>query len=137
MMKNPAYFTSFLIIGRTEHWKRCLELNLVAFFIRFLNLFMALALLSPSVSYAQVELPDWLNPGWVYEKVMNFHTNNAERFEQTQAKAAAKAAADAKNSPPKPPTTLAPVVTAVPKLNEKYLSAEELKELRKQLKNQK
>jgi hypothetical protein len=137
MMKFTAYLTSFLNHGIVKRRHQCSGSNFGGIFAVCANIVMCAVLLAPTTSYAQVDVPDWLHPSWIYEKVMGFHNSNAERFEQAQAKAAAKAAADAKNPPQKPAPNLAPVVTAVPKLNEKYLSPEELKELRKQLKNQK
>ncbi len=137
MMKKIPYIPSFKNATPSKRLGKRLETGA--------SVFLFTVMMLPSASYAQVDVPDWLNPNWVYEKVMNFHARNAERHEQAQAqaKAAAAAAAAAKNPNPNPPTpakttkTLAPVETAVPKLNEKNLSPEELRELRRQLKNQK
>lgn len=135
MMKKKSLLRSFLNVNSSEGLDKRLD--------RGLSVLLFTIMLLPSASYAQVDVPDWLDPNWVYEKVMNFHTRNSERHEQAQAQAKAAAAAAAKNPNPTPPSpgkttkTLAPVETAVPKLNEKYLSPEELKELRRQLKNQK
>lgn len=107
----------------------------------------------PMTSYAQVQLPNWLNPLWIQAKLMDFHITNTQRVEQGQAQAQAKknansngngnangnanstgittTVATADQMPRK--TGLAPVETAQPKMNEKYLSKEELAELRKQL----
>jgi hypothetical protein len=137
MMKKLPHLRPFIKINPFKHCGKRLEVAA--------SIFLFTVMLWPSASYAQVDVPDWLSPSWVYEKVMNFHIRNSERHEQAQAqaKAAAAAAAAAKNPNPNQPTpakttkTLAPVETAVPKLNEKNLSPEELRELRRQLKNQK
>jgi hypothetical protein len=113
----------------------------------YLSFLTAAAL--PVPSYAQVQLPNWLNPFWIQAKLMDFHITNTERVEQVQAQAQAKKNASANSSANanangiattvanadqmQRKTGLAPVETAQPKMNEKYLSKEELAELRKQL----
>jgi hypothetical protein len=123
----------------------------------YLSFILAAAL--PVPSYAQVQLPNWLNPFWIQAKLMDFHITNTERVEQVQAQAQAKKNAGASSSTNangngngngnvngngiattvanadqiQRKTGLAPVETAQPKMNEKYLSKEELAELRKQL----
>jgi hypothetical protein len=119
----------------------------------YLSFLTAAAL--PVPSYAQVQLPNWLNPFWIQAKLMDFHLTNTERVEQVQAQAQAKKNASANSSANangsgnanangiattvanadqmQRKTGLAPVETAQPKMNEKYLSKEELAELRKQL----
>ena len=104
---------------------------------------LCLAFFLPLPSYAGVEVPYWLYPEWIAAKVMDFHTRNSDRFEQAQV------VAQAKNNPNGTPSAvtptannneqtvrkinLAPVETATVKINEKYLTKEELLELRKQL----
>jgi hypothetical protein len=118
-----------------------------------------LAACMPLPSYAGMEVPYWLYPEWIAAKVMDFHARNSERYEQAQIIAQAKnttntSAASNATSPVTitPPaaasgttttsmsnetgvrkTNLAPVETATAKVNEKYLTKEELIELRKQL----
>lgn len=88
----------------------------------------------PQLAYAQVQIPVWLQPSWVQAKLFEMHTRNSDRLELAQA------SANAKSMEPqgqlKQTAVLAPVEIAVPKLNEKHLSPEELKELRKQLRQQ-
>jgi hypothetical protein len=127
----------------------------------FLYLGLSMASATPTLSHAQIEWPVWLQPEWIHAKLMDFHARNTERFNLAESNANAAAAAAAKNGVSgvsgvsgatnpqnasvtqpqqpqfkpqlKPTGNLAPIETAVPKMNEKYLSAEELKELRKQL----
>ena len=100
----------------------------------------------PLSSHAAVELPYWLSPEWMATKIMGFHNRNTERLEQVQKQEKNK------NSDNSTPTTansapvlpapelaprkpkLAPIEFATPKINEKYLSKDELHELRMQLK---
>jgi hypothetical protein len=110
-----------------------------------LNLSFLMAVALPLSSYAQVQLPNWLNPFWIQAKLMDVHITNTQRIEQVQAQAQAKkntvgngngsviTPAVANPEQIQRTTTLAPVETAQPKMNEKYLSKEELAELRKQL----
>ena len=89
----------------------------------------------PLPSHAGMEVPYWLYPEWIAARVMDFHTRNTERLELAQAQAknnvSSNAAASTDQNQRKP--NLAPVETAIPKVNEKHLSKEELMELRKQL----
>ena len=104
---------------------------------------LCLAACLPLPSNAGIELPYWLDPEWVAAKVMDFHSRNSERMalEQAQAKAKAQTQTQTKNNAnstvnydPNPRrSSPAPVETALPKMNEKYLSKDELAELRKQL----
>ena len=122
---------------------------------------LCLAFFLPLNSYAGMEVPYWLYPEWIAAKVMDFHARNSERYEQTQQAQHAQHAqlvAKAKNNPNgnnqngavntaqinatngtpagdlnQRKTSLAPVENATPKVNEKYLSKDELMELRKQL----
>lgn len=124
-----------------------------------LQLGLWLAACMPLPSYAGMEVPYWLYPEWIAGKVMDFHARNSERYEQAQIVAQAKNTANAGvmpngtanvtvttaiTAPGTPATTmngeaaprktnLAPVETATAKVNEKYLTKEELIELRKQL----
>lgn len=114
---------------------------------------LCLAACLPLTSHAEMDVPHWINPKWLVAKVMDFHTKNSERFEQTQVIAQTKSTSP--TSPALPVTAnvapntvtnvvaskdlnprkinLAPVENATAKVNEKYLSKEELMELRKQL----
>ena len=106
---------------------------------------LCLAACLPLPSNAGIEVPYWLDPEWVAAKVMNFHSRNSERMALEQAQATAKAQTQTQtqtknnanstvNYDPNPRrSSLAPVETALPKMNEKYLSKDELAELRKQL----
>jgi hypothetical protein len=125
-----------------------MKIHSIHFYLSFL-----LAAALPVPSYAQVQLPNWLNPFWLQAKLMDFHLTNTERVEQVQAQAQAKKNASmnanvtgavngngngiattvANADQTQRKTGLAPVETAQPKMNEKYLSKEELAELRKQL----
>jgi hypothetical protein len=84
-----------------------------------------------------MELPYWLYPEWVAARVMDFHTRNTARIELAQAQAQIKNNANSDitsgNDQNQRKPNFAPVETATPKVNEKYLSKEELLELRKQL----
>lgn len=126
----------------------------------FLYLGLSLATASPTLSYAQVTLPGWLQPTWIKAKLTDVPVKNSDRYEVTQANTNNTASTNAKQAPTNTNTNtnintnndvpnfnaampqsklavkLAPVETAVPKLNEKYLTAEELKELRMQLRQQ-
>ncbi len=116
----------------------------------FLYLSLCVTISSPTLSHAQVTLPVWLQPTWIQAKLMGFHEKNTERFDVAQANTAnsngrqvptstnngtVNTSANTHVAQPqfKQTANLAPVETAVPKLNEKHLTAEELKELRKQL----
>lgn len=116
---------------------------------------LCLAACLPLPSHAGLEVPYWLYPEWIADKMMDFHHRNSERFEQAKVaaqtknnpngatNAAANAAANnaantaantaTNNEPTVRKTNLAPVETATAKINEKHLSKEELMELRKQL----
>jgi hypothetical protein len=126
----------------------------------YLQFGLWLAACMPLPSYAGMEVPHWLYPEWIAAKVMEFHARNSERYEQTQIVAQLKTTTTPISSSNSvsivtitasptagtttPTTTmnsetsarkisLAPVETATAKVNEKYLSKEELIELRKQL----
>jgi hypothetical protein len=100
-----------------------------------LGLYFAASL--PLASHAGMELPYWLYPEWVAARVMDFHTRNTARIELAQAQAQIKNNANSDmtsgNDQNQRKPNFAPVETATPKVNEKYLSKEELLELRKQL----
>lgn len=120
-----------------------------------LQLGLCLAASLPLPSHAGIDVPYWLYPEWIAAKVMDFHGRNSERFEIAQAQAKIKnndintqtaqsaqspnsnanttTSAAANTEQPLRKTSLAPVETATPKVNEKHLSKEELMELRKQL----
>jgi hypothetical protein len=102
----------------------------------------------PLPSHAGVEVPYWLYPEWIAAKVIDFHARNTERAEAAQAQAQAKKNDNTNGASNgggngggngnnveqnKRKTTMVPVETAQPKMNEKYLSKDELAELRKQL----
>lgn len=111
---------------------------------------LCLAVFLPLPSHAGMEVPYWLYPEWIAAKVMDFHTRNTERIELAQAQAQTKNSANPGN-PANPATAastsntalvndqsqrrpnLAPVETATVKVNEKYLTKDELLELRRQL----
>jgi hypothetical protein len=103
-----------------------------------------LAVFLPLPSHAGMEAPYWLYPEWIAAKVMDFHTRNTERIELAQAQAQAKNSANTANAASTTNAALvndqnqrrpnlAPVETATAKVNEKYLTKEELIELRRQL----
>lgn len=109
---------------------------------------LCLAACMPLPSHAGMEVPYWLYPEWIAAKVMDFHARNSERYEQAQILAQAKNTANPSaasavsvgttattmnNDTSVRKTNLAPVETATAKVNEKYLTKEELIELRKQL----
>jgi hypothetical protein len=108
---------------------------------------LCLAVFLPLPSHAGMEVPYWLYPEWIAAKVMDFHTRNTERIELAQAQAQAKNSANTANTSNTASTSntalfndqnqrranLAPVETATAKVNEKYLTKEELIELRRQL----
>jgi hypothetical protein len=113
----------------------------------FLYLGLSVAAASSSLSYAQVNLPGWLQPTWIKAKLTDLPVKTADRYEVTQATVVTNNGTTNLQTNPQlnqqmlqPPlkqnASLAPVETAVPKLNEKHLTAEELKELRKQLRQQ-
>jgi hypothetical protein len=125
----------------------------------FLYLGISVASVSPTLSHAQVTLPNWLQPTWIKTKLSDFPAKNADRYDVSQSNTVTNNGITnlQMNPPMNPPTSvqmnpqyntqtlqpqikqtvnLAPVETAVPKLNEKHLTADELKELRKQLRQQ-
>jgi hypothetical protein len=117
----------------------------------FIYIGLSVASVSPTLSHAQVTLPAWLQPKWIKAKSTDFSAKNSDRYEVAQANVVTNnGAANLQMSPQynsqlnpqmtqpalKQAVNLAPVETAVPKLNEKHLTAEELKELRKQLRQQ-
>ena len=110
----------------------------------FLYLGLSLVSASPTLSHAQVSLPAWLQPTWIKAKLPDSPVKKSDRYEVTQANVVTNSGTTNLQMNPqsnqqisqpqfKQPVNLAPVETAVPKLNEKHLTAEELKELRKQL----
>jgi cytoskeletal protein RodZ len=122
-----------------------------------LQLSLWLAACLPLPSHAGIELPYWMYPRWIAAKVIDFHVQNSERYEQAQLLAQAKnnpngtvngnantnaapsdVSATTNNNEQAARKTklvpvLAPVETATVKINEKHLTKEELMELRKQL----
>ena len=105
---------------------------------------LCLAVFLPLPSHAGMEVPYWLYPEWIAAKVMDFHTRNTERIELAQAQAQAKNTANTANAASTTNAALvndqnqrrpnlAPVETATAKVNEKYLTKDELLELRRQL----
>jgi hypothetical protein len=119
----------------------------------FLYISLSAATAVPTHSHAQVTLPVWLQPTWIQAKLTDFHAKNTERYTVAQANTQSNTQSNAQqntqvstnNGTPNPNVTqvtikqsvrLAPVETAVPKLNEKHLTADELVELRKQLRQQ-
>ena len=112
---------------------------------------LSAAATSPMLSHSQVTLPEWLQPTWIKAKFTDSPTKTPDRYEVTQANVVTNNGTTNPQSnqqlnqqlnqqilqpPYKQSVILAPVETAVPKMNEKYLTAEELKELRKQLRQQ-
>lgn len=110
-----------------------------------LRLSFWVAALLPLPSSADIRIPFWMDPEWIQTKLLDFHNRNTERMAQEQVLAKAKAQAQTQppaqinpspaviNDPNGRRVSLAPVETALPKMNEKYLSKEELAELRRQL----
>jgi hypothetical protein len=104
---------------------------------------LCLAFFLPLPSHAGIEVPYWLYPEWIAEKVMDFHARNTERLEESKQVSQAKnnpngtanttAPTVTNNDQTVRKTKLAPVETATAKINEKHLTKEELMELRKQL----
>ena len=123
----------------------------VTTFMKFHRIFIYMALsaaaASPILSHAQVTLPEWLQPTWIKAKFTDSPAKTPDRYEVTQANVVTNNGTTNLQTnqqlnqqilqpPYKQSVILAPVETAVPKMNEKYLTAEELKELRKQLRQQ-
>jgi hypothetical protein len=121
----------------------------------FLYLGLSVTSVSPGISHAQVTLPAWLQPAWIKAKLTDFPAKTADRYEMTQANVVTNNGTtnlqtntqsnqqlnqqlNQQMLPPpyKQTVNLAPVETAVPKLNEKFLTPDELKELRRQLRQQ-
>jgi hypothetical protein len=115
----------------------------------FLYISLSAAGAVPTLSHAQVTVPVWLQPTWIQAKLTDFHAKNTERYTVAQANTQSNAQQNTQvitnNGTANPNVTqvtikqsvrLAPVETAVPKLNEKHLTADELVELRKQLRQQ-
>jgi hypothetical protein len=117
----------------------------------FLYLGLSMASVSPTLSHAQVSLPAWLHPTWIKAKLSDSPVKKSDSYEMTQANVVTNNGTTNLQMNPqsnqqisqsqtqtqiKQPVNLAPVETAVPKLNEKHLTAEELKELRRQLRQQ-
>jgi len=97
----------------------------------------------PLPSYADTLLPYWLSPTWVQSKVLDFHARNSEKYELAQQhskqntfleKGGISTVPVATIQEPTPrKTSDVPVENAAPKINDKYLSKDELLELRKLL----
>ncbi len=131
----------------------------------FIYLGLSVATVLPALGHAQQgTLPAWLHPMWIKAKFTDSPVKNSDRIEMAQANVVTNNGTANPQSIPqmKPPinnaqinsqmnpqmnpqtlqlqfrqaVSLAPVETAVPKINEKHLTAEELKELRKQLRQQ-
>jgi hypothetical protein len=121
----------------------------------FLYIGLSVASAQPVLCHAQSSLPAWLQPSWLKAKFTDFPVKNTDRYEVTQANVVTNNGStnlqtNQQTYPPLNPqinpqmqqpqlkqsARLAPVETAEPKLNEKYLTAEELKELRRQLRQQ-
>jgi hypothetical protein len=120
----------------------------------FLYLGLSVASVSPTLSHAQVTLPAWLQPTWIKAKLSDSPVKSTDRYVLTQAtqtnvvtnNGTTNLQLNPQTNPQMNPqisqpqlnqnVNLAPVETAVPKLNEKHLTAEELKELRRQLRQQ-
>ena len=110
----------------------------------FLYLGLSVATMSPSLGHAQQSiLPAWLHPMSIKAKLTDFSVKNSDRIEVVQVNVVTN---NGTTNPQmnlqtlqpqfRQAVSLAPVETAVPKINEKHLTAEELKELRKQLRQQ-
>jgi hypothetical protein len=110
-----------------------------------------LAACLPLASHAAMELPYWLSPDWIASKISKSSAKNTQRSEPTQNQNSSLASDNVNSdninpissntsivqSAPEPASRkpkLAPVEFVSPKINEKYLSKEELHELRMQLK---
>ena len=114
----------------------------------FLYLGLSVATMSPSLGHAQHSiLPAWLHPMSIKAKLTDFSVKNSDRIEVVQANVVTNNGTTNPQINPqmnlqtlqpqfRQAVSLAPVETAVPKINEKHLTAEELKELRKQLRQQ-
>lgn len=117
----------------------------------FLYIGLSMVATQPVLSQAQTSFPAWLQPSWLKTKMTDDPVKNSDRYDTTQANVLTNNGTSNLQTNPQsnqqsqqtnsqtlqPRTvTLAPVETAVPKMNEKYLSAEELKELRRQLRQQ-
>lgn len=105
----------------------------------FIYLYFSLVTLTPALSHAQVTLPVWLQPNWIKAKLSDSPVKNADNNDLAQPNVVTNhgtANPQVKLLPVKPIISMAPVETAVPKINEKHLSPEELKELRRQLRQQ-
>ena len=114
----------------------------------FLYLALSVATVLPALGHAQQgTMPAWLHPTWIKAKLTYTPVKNSDRIEMAQANVVTNnGTTNLQIIPQMNPQTLqpqfrqalnlAPVETAVPKINEKYLTAEELKELRKQLRQQ-
>lgn len=133
-----------------------MKINSTHFRLSFFRISLLIAVALPLPSYAEIRLPHWLDPTWIQEKLMDFHARNTERIELAQAQTKKNANGNAndsgningavsgngattpsvRNDKTQGNPSLAPVEIAVPKMNEKYLSKEELRELRKQLRQQ-
>lgn len=135
-----------------------MKINSTHFRLSFFRISLLIAAALPLPSYAEIRLPHWLDPTWIQEKLMDFHARNTERIELAQAQAKKNVSVNVnandsgningaaggngattpsvRNDKTQRNPSLAPVEIAVPKMNEKYLSKEELKELRKQLRQQ-
>ena len=129
----------------------------------FIYLGFSVATVLPVLAHAQqATLPAWLQPLWMKAKLTDSSVKNSDRIERIEVAqvnvVTNNGTANPQSIPQMNPQTnpqtnlqtnlqtlplpfkqapgLAPVETAVPKINEKYLTADELKELRRQLRQQ-
>ena len=121
----------------------------------FIYLGFSVATVLPALGHAQqATLPAWLQPLWMKAKLTDSSVKNSDRIERIEVAqvnvVTNNGTANPQSIPQMKPQTnpqtlplqfrqavgLAPVETAVPKINEKYLTADELKELRRQLRQQ-
>ena len=120
----------------------------------FLYIGLSMTSALPMLSHAQATMPAWLQPSWLKTMFVDFPAKNTGRFElaqvtqtnvvtnngstnmQTNQQTSPQLNSQMQQALPKQNVRLAPIETAVPKLNEKYLTPDELKELRRQLRQQ-
>lgn len=114
-----------------------MKINVTPFHLSFW-----LLTLWPLSSAADIRMPFWMDPQWIQTKLMDFHARNTDRVAEDITQAAPNVQAQNQNNanfttksnePNARRSSPASVETAVPKMNEKYLSKDELAELRKQL----
>ena len=84
----------------------------------------------PEQNVQQGTLPTWLQLTWTKAKFTDAKSADAKSADAKSADLPAKRSNRSEKA------NLAPVETAVPKLNEKHLTADELKALRRQLRQQ-